>query len=632
MPALQNFQSQKPPAVSAVWLNQVDVLLTTVFGQAATNPAARSALCSDLPLEIDNGGTASRTAAGALASLGGINAAALAAAIAAANVPFETNAIETIVLETLGFSVVNSNYPIGWVDRYKTNSSPGTTDMTEPCIIAAAVATAGGGDMVFGPTYLYLVTAAINCTFGGSANQFGYCIRFIGPNGLDGAATTPHPLSPFGVFARHSQVAVFDMTGADSIHLIGVPIRTDITTFPKTAVLWARNNVDSGANMKMLRCTIAGMFSDSLLYNYGIETNEVWGNKLYNLATSANTAIVRLTANNISGLTSAFATGANGVANSIATGSQSTTCHSHKSNTYVNQAGASTSDCIVLEGAGRASFDDCFGLSASSAAAGRSLFYVNQSVAPSDNISIIRFQGETASFIQQYGVCFDNSAPVSGSNEPLFWSIEDSRLSFSGAFSVGALGTNCQPINMNVRNISAQGSTAAIITFPGTLLTSTIEDPSVILNIGVSQNNNLTGDTNRWGIGAGAVGGITTRTNDSWRDTGTANKSFAPGIATTVNGWTIVGALTQRARYLLEGNTARFQIVLQAATTLACTSSATIPTLPAAAVDVAVVSVTDYTTGASLGTATVSGNTITFHTAIAATGDEIVISGTYFVA
>lgn len=68
MPALTNFKD-KVTNVVAAWLNMVDVLATTVFQQASTNPAARNALMSDAPLEVANGGTGSRTAGAAAAAL-----------------------------------------------------------------------------------------------------------------------------------------------------------------------------------------------------------------------------------------------------------------------------------------------------------------------------------------------------------------------------------------------------------------------------------------------------------------------------------------------------------------------------------------------------------------------------------
>src|ERR1700691_5403599 len=81
--SLQDFINQVT-VLSTTWLNQVDVLLTTVFQQASTNPQARAALMSDLPLEIVNGGTASRTAAGALVELGALPASSFTAAGVAA--------------------------------------------------------------------------------------------------------------------------------------------------------------------------------------------------------------------------------------------------------------------------------------------------------------------------------------------------------------------------------------------------------------------------------------------------------------------------------------------------------------------------------------------------------------------
>jgi len=69
--ALQNFVDNVGPPIHAAWLNQLDVLANTVFGGAQTNPAARTALFLDAPLEITNGGTAARDPVTALSNLGG---------------------------------------------------------------------------------------------------------------------------------------------------------------------------------------------------------------------------------------------------------------------------------------------------------------------------------------------------------------------------------------------------------------------------------------------------------------------------------------------------------------------------------------------------------------------------------
>lgn len=67
--ALQNFVDKVGPAVSAAWLNAVDVLKYTVFGDAATKAAARTALTQDAPWAVNQGGTGATTAAGARTAL-----------------------------------------------------------------------------------------------------------------------------------------------------------------------------------------------------------------------------------------------------------------------------------------------------------------------------------------------------------------------------------------------------------------------------------------------------------------------------------------------------------------------------------------------------------------------------------
>jgi hypothetical protein len=68
--ALQNFIAKIGPAVSAVWLNAVDVLKFTVFGDATTKEQARANLTSDAPMEVENGGTGVRTYEDLVAALG----------------------------------------------------------------------------------------------------------------------------------------------------------------------------------------------------------------------------------------------------------------------------------------------------------------------------------------------------------------------------------------------------------------------------------------------------------------------------------------------------------------------------------------------------------------------------------
>ena len=58
---LQAFVDKVGPVVSAAWLNVVDALKFTVFADATTKATARTALTSDAPMEVMNGGTGVRT-------------------------------------------------------------------------------------------------------------------------------------------------------------------------------------------------------------------------------------------------------------------------------------------------------------------------------------------------------------------------------------------------------------------------------------------------------------------------------------------------------------------------------------------------------------------------------------------
>ena len=58
---LQSFVDKVGPIISAAWLNAVDLLKFTVFDDAVTKATARTALTTDAPLEVTNGGTGQRS-------------------------------------------------------------------------------------------------------------------------------------------------------------------------------------------------------------------------------------------------------------------------------------------------------------------------------------------------------------------------------------------------------------------------------------------------------------------------------------------------------------------------------------------------------------------------------------------
>lgn len=94
--ALQEYVDKVGPVVSAAWLNAVDLLKETIFENSTTKELARVALTSDAPLEVENGGTGSRSGvAGSLWPL-------------------------LVGVET---TVVDYNYPPGDIRRYGTDET-----------------------------------------------------------------------------------------------------------------------------------------------------------------------------------------------------------------------------------------------------------------------------------------------------------------------------------------------------------------------------------------------------------------------------------------------------------------------------------------------------------------------------
>ena len=142
----QNFVNQVGPAISAAFANTLDYLANSVFGGATTNPAARTALTADLPLEIVNGGTSARTAAGALTALGAVSSASLTqAALGAIFYPATAAEIALSVTPT------NYYYPADpYVDPRRYGADPtGIADSTVAVQTAMNVAYQGAGGLVW---------------------------------------------------------------------------------------------------------------------------------------------------------------------------------------------------------------------------------------------------------------------------------------------------------------------------------------------------------------------------------------------------------------------------------------------------------------------------------------------------
>jgi hypothetical protein len=510
---------------------------------------------------------------------------------------------QTAAEVTASVTPTNYQYAPGVVDRYGTNTTPGTTSMVAAFNAAVAQCEQVGGAIVtYGATGLYLLDSPVNCTFTGRGNQQGVTIRQVQGSSLD---------QGHGILAKHTGVAVFDCTGCDHFVAHDVTIRTDHSTYPQTGILWARNAVGSSQFNRMYNCSINGSFSVACLYNYASEDCELVGCYFANYATTDNTCCVSITASNIMRLTSPYTR--------IYSGSISCSDMQFFGGQFYNVAGNTHSDVVRLEQAQYVRFFAPWMANAGASTGGRAYFYHDTTNNSSNFIGIYSLYTEASAHIPSYGVFF---GPIVPANSPTCWNLENCAWFLTSYAVIAAAGQTID--RWQIRGNQETNATNGI-NIPGTAQGCTFDNSSVPLIIGTSANNTLIGKSEDWAI--------TTRSNDSWIDSGTTNKSFAPGVVSGSNGWTAVGAITQTGKGALNGATATVQIFISGATSIACTDVATIA-LPAAFKPAATSygQVFDATSNTVIGVCEFTGTGITIRTAVTPTADTIYITGTYFVA
>lgn len=199
--ALQNFADKVGPAVSAAWLNAVDVLKYTVFGDAATKAAARTALTQDAPWAVNQGGTGATTAAGARTALttdapmsipqGGTGATTAAAARAAL---FEQTAL---AVADGGTGVITQAALAALAGGFGPKAS------------ATAAATVDLGAISGNPHFVELSGATTITSFGSSAstNSPVYLLKFVGAVGIQASAS----LAIFTMSSGSTYVGINDL-------------------------------------------------------------------------------------------------------------------------------------------------------------------------------------------------------------------------------------------------------------------------------------------------------------------------------------------------------------------------------------------------------------------------------------
>lgn len=293
----------------------------------------------------------------------------------------------------------NYIYPMGYVDRYGTNTTPGTTDMTTAINAAFKVAKTSGHDVVFGPTWPYRVTSPIDCTQDANQDNYGYSVRNTGQTV---AATTTAPFYPC-VLADHTG-HVFDMSGAAAIHWHDLTVgQAAGAANPLSVWFVARNSLGSSNSHRWYNTRARVSCTEDILYNYGGETCVYSGNLWYNTNGGANAKVVTLTAFNIRNLSSTFIT--------IATGQQSMVDHEFIGGQYVNVSHHANADVFYLDAITALKILACWTACADGTAGGRSIIYADTTNGQSSNVVLIGVTGEFSSPTQNtYGIYCGNTA------------------------------------------------------------------------------------------------------------------------------------------------------------------------------------------------------------------------------
>ena len=309
----------------------------------------------------------------------------------------------TLAEVAAGVIPTNLSYSPLYVDRYGTNATPGTTSMRAAFQSAINVMRKGGGIVRWGTTAPYLIDGTLDCTFSASTNQFGLVFCDEGPTSQD----TP------SIILKHTGYG-FDLTGCDAYTFYDCNITTDATTFPQVCFFQARANV-AGNNSQLPRIyntKVQGKFSRAIQYNYGSEDGVYVGNYWTNLYTGSGKVVV-ITALNIFGLTSTFAT--------IRTGSQSCIDHEYIGGQYAILSSDAAADVFYFDNCEHVKvlgpWVDC---GTPAGVGGRSIIYVDMTNGAASHIHLSAVQTENLITQNAYGILFSN-----GTGIPSQWRIDD---------------------------------------------------------------------------------------------------------------------------------------------------------------------------------------------------------------
>ncbi len=495
---------------------------------------------------------------------------------------------------SIGVVPTNLQYPVGNVDRYGTNTTPGTTSMAGAFQKAINVAKACGIEVTYGDTAPYLIDAALDCTTAVGATNYTISIRGKAHNA---AFSTNAPYRP-PLILKHTGHA-FDTTGNTGINFQNMAITCDASTFPKTCFLLARNTEGRSQIARFDNVRVYGAFSDSLIYNYGSEDDVHVGCLYVNSSTAGASKTIRHTSNNVSGFTSTFTT--------IATGQQSTIDHTYMGCQLENLSTNAAADLIYYDGCADVRFLSCWAYMAG----GRAMHYHDGTNAVSQSVSFRDWVTESISAQQYFTDYSNNTGTISG------WHF-DNVVSYSSSNFIHTEGATPVLDEFWVNQILDVNNHG--INIAGTLQNSILYFFQPI-TIGTSSGNILTGNAPAWTI--------TTRSSDKWNDWASST-TWTPNLSALT---THTAVTVNNLRFQYDGLTCTFSCQLNVGTALVSSAGQQITGLPVvAAINGCDVNIVNVTTNAAIGGAFVTGSGITLPAINVGSSVTLLISGRYFAA
>jgi hypothetical protein len=251
---------------------------------------------------------------------------------------FDASRIMTPAEIAAGVTPVNYAWPPGYVDRYATNSTPGTTDMTAAFNAAFKVANLLGCAVRWGATAPYRLNSPVNCT------------QMRGVIAYDESAGKLSNGVPSVIIAHTGHG--FDLAASTEMSFHDICANNLSGTVPKTLFFMARNAAGSGAGIHRFYNirTDANARFENITYNYASEETN-WTDCLF-YQNQPGSIIANHNGTNPSGYSSTFVT--------IATGSQSNVVHRYRGCTFfqLGNSGSTNESIFQLSSVGNLSCVD----------------------------------------------------------------------------------------------------------------------------------------------------------------------------------------------------------------------------------------------------------------------------------